>query len=38
VQRIASTLIVNPGCLADGSAALLDRDREGDDRIEFLGE
>ena len=37
VQRIASTLVVNPGCLADGSAAFLDWDRTGDDPVEFLG-
>jgi Icc-related predicted phosphoesterase len=37
VQRIASTLVVNPGCLADGSAAFLDWDRSGDDPVEFMG-
>jgi hypothetical protein len=37
VQRIASTLVVNPGCLADDSAAFLDWDRGGDDPVEFLG-
>jgi hypothetical protein len=36
VQRIASTLIVNPGRLADGSAAWLDWGRESDDQVEFL--
>ena len=35
LQRIASTLIVNPGRLADGSAAWLDWDRSGDDQVEF---
>jgi Icc-related predicted phosphoesterase len=35
LQRIASTLIVNPGHLADGSAAWLDCDRSGDDQVEF---
>jgi Icc-related predicted phosphoesterase len=35
LQRIASTLIVNPGHLADGSAAWLDWGRSGDDRVEF---
>jgi hypothetical protein len=35
LQRIASTLIVNPGHLADGSAAWLDWDRSGDDQVEF---
>jgi Icc-related predicted phosphoesterase len=35
-QRIASTLIVNPGCLADGSAAWLDWNRSGEDQVEFL--
>jgi hypothetical protein len=37
LQWVASTLVVNPGALADGSAALLDWDRKGDDLIEFLG-
>jgi hypothetical protein len=37
VQRIASTLIINPGCLADDSAAFLDWDRKGNDPVEFLG-
>jgi hypothetical protein len=37
VQRIASTLVVNPGSLIDNSAALLDWDRTGDDQVEFLG-
>jgi hypothetical protein len=32
-QRIAHTLVVNPGCLADGSAAWLDRGR---DEVDFL--
>jgi hypothetical protein len=36
VQRIASTLVVNPGHLTDGSAAWLDWDRSGDDQVEFL--
>ena len=36
LQRIASTLIVNPGYLADGSAAWLDWDRSGDGQVEFL--
>jgi hypothetical protein len=37
VQRIASTLVVNPGFLIDNSAALLDWDRTRDDQVEFLG-
>jgi Icc-related predicted phosphoesterase len=36
LQRIASTLLVNPGYLADGSAAWLDWDRSADDQVEFL--
>jgi hypothetical protein len=35
-QRIAHTLIVNPGRLADGSAAWLDWDRRAGDQVEFL--
>jgi hypothetical protein len=38
VQRIASTLVVNPGCLADGSAAWLDWSHRSDDQVEFLGD
>jgi hypothetical protein len=37
MQWVAGTLLVNPGSLADDSAALLDWDRKGDDLIEFLG-
>jgi hypothetical protein len=37
LQWIASTLIVNPGSLADDSAALLDWDRSGNDQVEFFG-
>jgi hypothetical protein len=37
LQRIASSLIVNPGSLADDSAAFLDWDRTGNDQVEFLG-
>jgi Icc-related predicted phosphoesterase len=36
-EWIANTLLVNPGSLADESAALLDWDRKGNDRVEFLG-
>jgi hypothetical protein len=36
LQRVASTLVVNPGALVDGSAAFLDWDRSGDDPVEFL--
>jgi hypothetical protein len=36
-ERIASTLVINPGFLIDNSAALLDWDRTGDDQVEFLG-
>jgi Icc-related predicted phosphoesterase len=35
-KRVASTLIVNPGRLAEGSAAWLDRDRPADDQVELL--
>jgi hypothetical protein len=35
-QRVASTLIVNPGCLAEGSAAWLDLSLPSDERVEFL--
>jgi len=34
-QRIAHTLVVNPGGLADGSIACLDRGRGGEDSVEF---
>jgi len=37
LQWIASTLLVNPGALADDSAALLDWERSGNDQVEFLG-
>jgi hypothetical protein len=37
LQRIAGTLLVNPGALADESAALVDWERRGDDQVEFLG-
>lgn len=37
LQRIANTLVVNPGSLADDSAALLDWDRKENDQVEFLG-
>lgn len=36
VQQVAQTRIVNPGCLADGWAALLDWRRNLDDAVEFL--
>jgi len=36
VQRIAKTLIVNPGCLAEGHAAWLDWNRPGEDQVEML--
>jgi len=35
-QRIAHTLIVNPGRLADGSAAFLDWSRNKPEQVEFL--
>jgi hypothetical protein len=35
-QRIAHTLVVNPGRLADGSAAWLDWSRSGGEQVEFL--
>lgn len=37
VQHIAHTLVVNPGRLADGSAAWLDWKRGKEDQVEFLG-
>jgi hypothetical protein len=37
LQWIASTLLVNPGSLADASAALVDWDRKGNNLVEFLG-
>ncbi len=36
VQRIASTLVVNPGYLIDGSAALLDWNQRSGEQVEFL--
>lgn len=36
-EWIANTLLVNPGSLADESAALLDWDRRGNNQVEFLG-
>jgi hypothetical protein len=35
-QRIAKTLIVNPGCLADGWAAWLDWNAPRDQQVEFI--
>jgi hypothetical protein len=35
-RRMASTLVVNPGYLAEGWAAWLDWGREADDRVELL--
>jgi Icc-related predicted phosphoesterase len=35
-QRVAHTLVVNPGRLADGSVAWLDWDRGRDERVELL--
>lgn len=35
--RIARTLVVNPGRLADGSAAWLDESRNKDEQVELLG-
>jgi hypothetical protein len=37
VLRIAHTLVVNPGRLADGSAAWLDWKRGKEEQVEFLG-
>jgi hypothetical protein len=37
VQRIAHTLVVNPGRLADGSAAWLDWKRGKEEQVELLG-
>jgi len=36
MQRIASTLVINPGHLAEGWAAWLDRSRVADEQVEFL--
>jgi hypothetical protein len=36
LQRIARTLVVNPGQLADGSAAWLDWNRHRDEQVELL--
>jgi Icc-related predicted phosphoesterase len=36
-QRIAHTLIVNPGGLADGCVASLDRSRSRDEQVQMLG-
>lgn len=36
-QRIAHTLVVNPGRLADGSVAWLDWNRSGEEQVELLG-
>jgi len=36
IERVAGTLVVNPGALADGSAAWLDWGRDSDHRVEFL--
>ena len=35
-QRIANTLVINPGHLANGWAAWLDRSRPADQQVEFL--
>jgi Metallophosphoesterase, calcineurin superfamily len=35
-QRLGSSLVVNPGCLADGWAAWLDWNHEADRQIEFV--
>jgi Icc-related predicted phosphoesterase len=37
LQRLGSTLVVNPGALADDSAAVLEWDQGGNDRVELLG-
>jgi Icc-related predicted phosphoesterase len=34
--RVGKTLVVNPGSLADGSAAWLDWDRSGEDQVELM--
>jgi len=36
VQRVAKTLIVNPGCLADGWVAWLDWNAPRDEQVEFV--
>jgi hypothetical protein len=35
-RRVGHTLVVNPGCLADGKAAWLDWDRPAEEQVEFL--
>ena len=35
-RAVGKTLMVNPGCLADGKAAWLDWSRDGRDRVEFI--
>ena len=37
MQRIAHTLVVNPGRFADGSAAWLDWGRPAGEQVELLG-
>jgi Icc-related predicted phosphoesterase len=37
LQRIGHTFVVNPGRLADGSAAWPDRNRHKDEQVEMLG-
>src|SRR6185369_15788477 len=36
VERIADTLVINPGLLSEGSAAWLDWDRPACEQVEFL--
>jgi Metallophosphoesterase, calcineurin superfamily len=36
VERIADTLVINPGHLSDGNAACLDWDRPASEQVEFL--
>jgi Icc-related predicted phosphoesterase len=35
-RTVARTLVINPGCLADGRAAWLDWSRDDKDRVELL--
>ena len=35
-ERIGHTLVINPGCLADGFAAWLDWNRQTEDQVEFF--
>jgi Icc-related predicted phosphoesterase len=36
VQRLGHTLVINPGCLSEGHAAVLDWDRPAEKQVEFI--